>query len=70
MNKLEAAKEALEAMLGVSHRLSGCSMENCHPCRENKEATDKARAALELLTKPVQADMIRIELVAMAEPKS
>jgi hypothetical protein len=40
---------ALEALLGVSHRLSGCPMENCHPCKENNDAVSLAKKTLEEL---------------------
>ncbi len=37
---------ALEALLGVSHRLAGCPVKNCHPCKENNDAISLAQKTL------------------------
>jgi len=38
---------ALEALLSVSHRLSGCPVENCNCCKENDAAVSLAKKTLE-----------------------
>lgn len=37
---------ALESLLSIRHRISGCPDKNCSVCRENKVLLEKADAAV------------------------
>ena len=49
VRRLKGATQALEAMLGVSHRLAGCAIKPCSSCEENERAVNLAKKALEEL---------------------